>query len=319
MNFSQISTFRAVMTSQSLSDAAKKLGRTQPAVTASIKALEEQLGMDLFERRGRKLIPVPEAQYLLKEADAILSRMSRVKQTMRSLSHGAAGTLTVAAMPGPVSMIFPKFIASRLRDSEGITVSILARTSPQIAELARAQSLDFGFADAEESGGSDRLFRAEIIEADSMVALPTNHPLARKDKIAIMDLDGAPFGVLPLPHAQTLGLQRAFDACGATLIKAVESQTFLPIFHFVASGQCITVVDPLSVYLVGEKAMVEGVIAKPMAEPIRYRYALYSPRFRPISVVAQNLRDAWRAEVMRLLENAGARPQALGVEDSSSA
>ena len=48
MNFTQISTFRAVMTSESLSDAAVKLGRTQPAVSAAIKALEEQLGLQLF-------------------------------------------------------------------------------------------------------------------------------------------------------------------------------------------------------------------------------------------------------------------------------
>ncbi|MCY4180829.1 MAG: LysR family transcriptional regulator, partial [Litoreibacter sp.] len=73
------------MTSASLSDAAKKLGRTQPAVSAAIKALEDQLGLQLFERRGRKLIPVPEAHYLLAEADTILAQVSRVRQTMRSL------------------------------------------------------------------------------------------------------------------------------------------------------------------------------------------------------------------------------------------
>ena len=88
MNLIQMLTFETVMTSASLSDAAKKLGRTQPAVSASIKALEDQLGLQLFERRGRKLIPVPEAQYLLTESKAILSQVNQVRQTMRSLSGG---------------------------------------------------------------------------------------------------------------------------------------------------------------------------------------------------------------------------------------
>lgn len=62
MCFGQISTFRTVMKSTSLLDVSVRLGRTQPAVSASIKALEEQLGLKFIERRGRKLIPVPEAQ-----------------------------------------------------------------------------------------------------------------------------------------------------------------------------------------------------------------------------------------------------------------
>jgi DNA-binding transcriptional LysR family regulator len=58
MNLTQLSAFRAVMTSASLSDAARKLGRTQPAVSLAIRSLEDTLGMKLFERRGRQLVPV---------------------------------------------------------------------------------------------------------------------------------------------------------------------------------------------------------------------------------------------------------------------
>ncbi|MEX0281884.1 MAG: LysR family transcriptional regulator [Arenibacterium sp.] len=310
MNFTQISTLRAVMTSESLSDAAIKLGRTQPAVSSAIKALEEQLGLQLFERRGRKLIPVPEAQYLLAEADEILSQMARVRQTMQSLSVGRTGTLNVAAMPGPVSLIFPKFIARQLSEAESVSVSIQARTSNQIAELTRAQAVDFGFADAPQNVGTETLYQTEIIDADCLVAVPDAHPLAAKDTIGIEHLDGEPLGTLPLSHAHSVLLQNAFDHEGAKMHKTVESQTFLPVLHFVAAGRCCTVLDPLSVFLVTrEDALVRGVTVKPMQNPIRYEYALYSPRYRPISVVAQNLREAWRAEVVDLLEVVGARPQ----------
>ena len=310
MNFTQMSTFQAVMTSASLSDAANKLGRTQPAVSAAIKSLEDQLGLQLFERRGRKLIPVPEAQYLLAEADAILSQVNRVRQTMRGFSVGQGGTLKVAAMPGPVSMIFPKFIASKTKDSKDISISIQARTSNQIAELTRAQLIDFGFADASEDEAAENLYRSVLITADCPVAIPESHPLAQKPEICFSDLDNLPMGTLPALHRQSVDLASRFTAEGLTLLATIESQTFLPILHFVAAGRCCTVMDPLSIFLVGRgSSMVEGVVVRPMVDPIRYRYAIYSPRYRPITVIARNLLSAWQDEVMKLLEDAGFNPQ----------
>ena len=313
MNFAQMSTFQAVMTSASLSDAAHKLGRTQPAVSAAIKALEDQLGLQLFERRGRKLIPVPEAQYLLAEADAILSQVSRVRQTMRSLSDGQVGTLRVAAMQGPVSLIFPKFIAAHVKEADGISISIQARTSNQIAELTRAQSIDFGFADASDDEAAENLYHSVVITADCPVAIPEDHALARKSQIAFSDLEDQPLGTLPASHRQTVDLANRFAAAGHRLRATIESQTFLPILHFVAAGQCCTVLDPLSVFLVSpESPMVEGVVIRPMVDPIRYHYAIFSPGYRPISVIARNLLEAWQAEVLTLLKDAGYNPRLEG-------
>lgn len=297
------------MTSNSLSDAAVKLGRSQPAVSAAIKALEDQLGLPLFERRGRKLIPVPEAQYLLAEADEILSQMTRVRQTMQSLAKGEAGSVTVAAMPGPMSLVFPKFIASHLQGFKDVSVSIQARTSQQIAELARAQSIDFGFADAPEAGEEETLFSAETIEADCFVALPNGHALAANDQIVLEDLDAVPLGMLSSTHFLSKNIRYEFELRGLNMVQSVESQTFLPILHFVAAGQCCTLFDPLSKFLVeGENAMIRGIVVRPMANPIRYRYALFAPQYRPISVVAQDLLSAWRREVLFLLKEIGSRP-----------
>lgn len=310
MNFNQISTFQSVMTSASLSDAANKLGRTQPAVSAAIKGLEDQLGLQLFERRGRKLIPVPEAHYLLSEADAILAQMNRVRQTMRSLSDGQAGSLKVAAMPGPVSMIFPKFIASKVSSSSDVSVSIQARTSKQIQELARAQSIDFGFADAPDDQVVANLINTVTITADCPVALPINHRLASKSKVTFADLEDEPMGALPASHRQSMALSRRFAEEGIVHRCTVESQTFLPLLQFVSANQCCSVLDPLSVFLVDPDApMVDGITVRPMVDPIRYHYAIYWPRYRPISVFANALLEAWQTEVMTLLTNAGFNPK----------
>jgi len=114
MNFTQLTVFREVMESGSISQTARKLGRTQPAISLAIKNLERSLGLSLFERRGRRLVPVPEAQYLLVEATMVLDRLSTVSGTMKGLKSAQTGSLNVAAMPGPSAYVFPRFVSWRV-------------------------------------------------------------------------------------------------------------------------------------------------------------------------------------------------------------
>lgn len=308
MNLSQLSAFHAAMTSASLSDAAKKLGRSQPAVSAAIKALEDQLGLALFRREGRKLVPVPEAHYLLTEASALLSQMSRVRHTMQSLRDGQAGTLNIAAMPGPVSMLFPRFVARQIGQGAGITVSLSARSSEQIAELARAQSIDFGFADAME--GSGDLYRSDVISGRCQLAVPEVHPLAAAGAVDLADLDDVPMGSLQSGHVHQREVLSMFRAHDLRFRPMMESQTFLPILQFVLVGQCCSILDPLTVAHVNRAGpAMEGIRIRPLRDPIRYRYAILSPLYRPVSVLADEMRRAWQARVLDLLDEVGADPR----------
>ncbi|MEM6891776.1 MAG: LysR family transcriptional regulator [Pseudomonadota bacterium] len=310
MNLSQLTTFHAVMTSPSLSDAAEKLGRTQPAVSASIKSLEDQLGMKLFERRGRKLVPVPEAMYLVTEANGILKQLSQVRRTMQELGTGQSGQLNVAAMPGPVSMLFPRFIANHVGDRENIKISMLARSSAQIAELARAQSIDFGFADLPENIDVEGLVRMDVLEGDCFLAIPSDHRLADENSVALEALDGQKLGSLQVNHFHTRATQAAFHEAGLSFNLGIESQTFLPILQFVAAGQCCAILDPLTAVHVSETGEDrEAVKILRLRKPLRYRYAVLSPRHRPTSVIAEDACEAWSTEVFGLLKGISANPR----------
>lgn len=320
MNISQLTAFRAVMTSASLTEAADRLGRTQPAISAAIKSLEDQLGVPLFERRGRKLIPVPEAQYLLNEASGILERLSQVRRTMRSLGDGQLGSLNVAAMPGPVAMLFPKFIAHHISGLAGISTSILARSSTQISELARAQSIDFGFADAPEDLDGGGLYRSDVIVGDCFVALPKDHRLAGKTALGVRDLDHEAFGSLQSTHIQSQKIRQIFEREGRPFNPTVQSQTFLPILQFVLMGQCCAILDPLTVVHVKETRDFRDALAiVPMVPSIRYEYAVISPQYRPVSIAAAAARDAWKDQVEKSLAQVGARPEWLLPNASTSA
>lgn len=310
MNLGQLTTFQAVMTSANLSEAANKLGRTQPAVSAAIKNLEDQLGLTLFARKGRRLIPVPEAQYLLAEAEEIIAQVDRVRLTIRGLVGGLTGNLAVAAMPGPVSLLFPRFVASFLARDSDVKVSMLARSSNQIAELARAQSIDFGFADFPEDAEKQNMFEARPITGKCFLAVPSSHRLAVQETVSLTDLENEPMGSLQPNHAHQEEVQAEFNLLGLKFIRSVESQTFLPILQFVLAGRCCAIVDPLTVaHVIRSPETTRGIVIRPLQEQIRYRYAIISPLHRPVSIIADKLKSAWVEEVRQILIDVDAEPE----------
>ncbi|MBW4707012.1 LysR family transcriptional regulator [Roseobacter sp. YSTF-M11] len=312
MNFTQLNVFREVMESGSISQTAKKLGRTQPAISLAIKNLEKSLDIQLFERRGRRLIPVPEARYLMAEATEILDRMSTVSGTMKSLRNAQSGHLNLAAMPGPSAFIFPRFISNTIAGNGNFRITFSSRSSPQIRELASTQSIDFGFADFDDPVGKAPQYHAEIISAACFCAIHRDHPLARKSVVSLRDLHDEPMGTLHgnLPLSRKLALE--FERAGAALNVVNASQFFLPLMPFISSGHCCSIVDPLTVVTEQELDIGKGKIRFiPLQTPIRYEYAILTPLYRPLSQFATRIKDSWIEELLTVLNDIEARPERL--------
>ncbi|QDG76232.1 LysR family transcriptional regulator [Labrenzia sp. PHM005] len=309
MNLSQMTAFRAVMNSASLSEAAEKLGRTQPAVSAAIRSLEETLGLKLFERRGRQLVPVPEAQYLMAEASEILDRVSSVAGTMKSLKAGQSGSLNVACMPGPSTFLMPRYISQAVGANPDVHIVFSSRSSPQIRELGATQGLDFGFADLIGREPSTVTFRQETISANCFCALPIDHPLADKDTISWKDLDHVPLGLLQSSHIVRQKTVQTMLAAGVTPNVVLDSQFFLPIMQFISVGRCLSIVDPLTMVTEQEINSAAGrVVFRKLSEAFRYDYSIITPIYRPLSQLARRIKEGWQQEVMGLLTRIEADP-----------
>ena len=138
-----------------MSAAARALGRTQPAVSLSLKSLGSDLGHLLFERRGRRLVPVPEAEWLAREAGAVLHRLGALQRMARAQAHRPSGSLAIAAMPGPSAFLPPRFLSRLTADGLDARLSLSSRSSPQVREMVATQTLDFGFDDAPAPGLDD--------------------------------------------------------------------------------------------------------------------------------------------------------------------
>ena len=79
MRFTEIETFRALMRSGTTGKAAALLGVTQPAISQSLKRLESQAGLGLFQRSGGRLLPTPEAHALMLEVERVFIGMDAIR------------------------------------------------------------------------------------------------------------------------------------------------------------------------------------------------------------------------------------------------
>lgn len=316
MNLTQLTVFREVMETGSISQTAKKLNRTQPAISLALKNLEKTLGLTLFERKGRRLVPVPEAYYLLAETAGILDRLATISKTMEGLIKGHAGSLNIATMPGPSAFLFPRFISQSVGENPDIRITLSTRSSPQIMELAGSQNIDFGFADFEHAAGKEPQYSAELIRADCFCAIDREHPLAARRSLTLSDLDGTPMGGLHISHPFQRKIRQEFENVAAEYNPTVTCQYFLPLIPFVSSGQCCSIVDPLTVATERELNLSSGrVVFLPFQKPLRYDYAILEPEHRPPSQLAIQIREGWKGEVLKMLEDIGANPRAFRIDE----
>ncbi len=303
MNLVQLSAFREVMLSGSVSQAARNLGRTQPAISTAIAALEDELGMQLFERRARRLHPVPEAHYLLSESTEILGRMETARQNLRNLKALERGEMRIVAMPGPSVFLVPRLV-SRLTDGrDDIRVTIVTRSSPQVHQLISTQSYDLGIADlSADFDIKSQLVSARPTSSTCLCAVSANDPLAEKEVITPADLDGRPMATLHEKHSTYLDTQAAFQAAGAVFDVRYETQYFLPLLNFVELGLACAVVDMLSAqsYISYRGLGGEGIVFRPFEPAISVDFHILTPAHRPPSHLAAAFTQLWCDEVDRI-------------------
>lgn len=247
MNLSirQLTTFREVMRSGSISQAAKTLGRTQPAVSTMIATLEDELGFALFLREHGRLTPTPEARFFLEEAEAILARLERAKQTLSRVGSLEAGKLRIACHPAASGLFMPRLLTAFLKDKREVDVSLIMRSSTVIEDLVASQQFDIGFAETPER-------RASIDQTDfdleCVCVMRADDPLACMPEITPDDLDGRPMAILFDEHPTATQTEMAFISTGYRFSRRLELRTFLPGLQFVSEGFCYMVCDMITAY-----------------------------------------------------------------------
>ncbi|MDA7430803.1 LysR family transcriptional regulator [Primorskyibacter aestuariivivens] len=245
LSIRQLTTFREVMRSGSISQAAKTVARTQPAVSTMIATLEKELGFALFLREHGKLSPTPEAHYFLEEAEAVLERVERTKRTLTRIGTLERGKLRIACHPAASGFFMPRLLTQFVKDKPDIQLALIMRSSGVIEDLIASQQYDIGFAETPEPRAS---IDQTDFELECVCVMRRDDPLAAHDVITPALLDGKPMSVLFEEHTTATQTEAAFLSAGCRFHKYLELRTFLPSLQFVSEGLCYVVCDMITAY-----------------------------------------------------------------------
>ena len=304
LKVNQLLAFNEVMLTGSISEAARHLHRTQSSVSATIAGIEDELGMQLFERKGGRLHPVPEAHYLHNECGEILRRLETVSDNMHRMKSLQTGELHIASMPGPSVFFIPDLIARHGVSHPNIRSDVVSRSSEGVYRLMAAQRYDVGLADYIPALSAEAsLIDSQVFEFRCLCALPENHALRDNDVVTPGDLKDAPLATLGQELAVHTEIRGVFAQSGLTPNIRYMTQYFLSLLTYVEQGLACAVVDPITAE--SYRLYKEGLSRlhfKPLEPPVYFRIVLITPKHRPSSVIAHHFTERLKTALESICE-----------------
>ena len=179
MDTRQLAAFCAVVERRSFSQAAERLGVTQPAVSLQMRTLEKRLGTQLLDRSGRRVEPTEAGWRLYRGAQRILALESQLVADVAATGEGdLAGDLLLGASTGPAAVAVPVALAEFQRQNPNVRVFLTVSDTHSIVERVAARELEFGIVGAARR---HRGVRFEPFFADQVILVcPADHPFANR-------------------------------------------------------------------------------------------------------------------------------------------
>ncbi|MEM9330526.1 MAG: LysR substrate-binding domain-containing protein [Pseudomonadota bacterium] len=302
MKLIQMQAFREIMLTGSVSEAARNLHRSQPAISALIAGLEEELDLKLFERRNGRLHPVPEAHYLLQECSEVLGRVSTLQENIKSIKTLKSGRIEVVSMPGPSVFLLPNVVSEFVSGKPDIECELISRSSDIVYQLVAAQQYDLGIADYIEGKAEDSsLVKCEVFRFDCLCALHRDDPLTTEDVITPDMLDGRPLASLYPEHEVFSNMHRVFSEANCSHNIKFTTRYFIPLLTFIENNLACGLVDPMSVESYRLYSGAAGsIVFKPFYPKVHYRSSVITPAFRAASLLTQSFTDLLRKRIISL-------------------
>lgn len=194
MDTRQLAAFCAVVERKSFSQAAARLGVTQPAVSLQVRALEKRLGAQLLDRSGRRVVPTEAGLRLYRGAQRLLALEEQLVEEVRGGSEAElTGRLELGASTGPGGTVVPLLLCELQRRNPGLTVALSVFDTQTVVELVARRELELGVVGAarrQRSVAFEPFFRDEVV-----LACPPGHRFAGRT-ISLEELRSEPLIVM---------------------------------------------------------------------------------------------------------------------------
>jgi LysR family cys regulon transcriptional activator len=175
-----------------LTETAKALHTSQPGISKAILELEEELGVDIFVRHGKRLKRVTEpGQQVLKSIDLILREVGNLRRIGDEYALQDAGTLSIATTHTQARYVLPEPVAALRKKYPKVAISLHQGTPEQVAQMVLDETADIGLATESLSDFPD-LVSLPCYEWQHVVVMPAGHPLAQAPRLTLEQLAAEP-------------------------------------------------------------------------------------------------------------------------------
>ncbi len=270
MELRHLRYFVAVAEDLSFTKAAARLLLAQPSLTRQIHNLEDEIGVRLLNRSKSRVALTEEGRSFLVDARRILSLATESIQTVQRLSRGESGELNIAYLPNFDFALLPETLRAFRVAFPRIALNLFDMPPAEQFRALEARKIDLGYVGLRPPAAVD--LHCESIARHRIVAvLPARHPLARKRRVRLRDLESMFFvGMSEKTHPgfrDWLNLTCRQAAFTPRVLQDVELEPAL--MTIVAEGLGVTLAREHI-----KKLPHRGVVFRPLTPPIRIDYCI---------------------------------------------
>jgi DNA-binding transcriptional LysR family regulator len=241
VNYRQLEIFSAIMERASVTEAAHHLGLSQPAVSKSLKALEDELGLRLFNRTTRGLHATDEARELHAEASRLLQGFEHLGSFAKNLHRLEHARLVIGVMAALSTAWLSRVVASFSEAYPEVSVVLHAMGSAEIVKRVAQGEIDVGV--GQVSAENPAIMKRKLGDLQLACVVPLGHRLAGSKVIGPEDLENEPIVLLSAQDEFRRMLDGKLLSKGINIHSRIEATQSNMICFLVEEGRRIGIVD----------------------------------------------------------------------------
>lgn len=193
----QLRAFCKAVETKSISKAGEALFLSQPTVSLQIRALERELCVQVFERRGPVINLTPDGKILYELSKPLINGIDNLSQDFNSMAGRLeSGELHITAGQTACMYLLPRYIQRFKHEYPGVHVKLSNNTGKDGRELLKSDNVDFAVGTMAEN--SDDMVFEPLFEYEPVLITPLDHPLAGRKNISLKDI--SPYGLILPPR-----------------------------------------------------------------------------------------------------------------------
>lgn len=242
MDLGQLRYFSKIVEHRSFTRAAQDCSVSQPALSQQIAKLEKELGQPLFERQGRSIRLTPAGQVLQTQAERILQLVDDAKRQITD--DGQTGRICVSAIPTIAPYLLPQILTDVGKQFASASFVINEDTTESMLKRCSNGDVDVGILAL--PAAAKYLAMEPLFSEELLLALPSEHPLASKNRITAKDVSKEPFILLGDAHCLVDAIESFCNRKSFQPVSTSRIEQLTTVQHLVALGHGLSFIPRMA-------------------------------------------------------------------------